>query len=119
MGIGNGGTPPLTAVHGVVEAHTRDGDGKSPPPAQQHPEQKDPAAAGAAENEPTGPKSIRLPEFPNYELSFRLNVEKGQVVVQVIDSKTGKVVRTLPPEDLGAKLKRLPDGRGVLLDREG
>ncbi len=41
------------------------------------------------------------------------------MVVQVIDAKTGEVVRTLPPEDLGAKLKKLPDGRGVLLDREG
>ncbi len=119
MGIGNGGTPPLTAVHGVVDAQTRDGDGKSPPPAQQHPEHKDPAAAGAAENEPTGPKSVRLPEFSNYELSFRLDEEGGRVVVQVIDAKTGEVVRTLPPEDLGAKLKKLPDGRGVLLDREG
>ena len=118
MGIGNGGTPPLTAVHGVVEAHTRDGEGKSPHPAQQHPEHKDAAAAGAAE-EPAGPKAIRLPEFSNYELSFRLDEEGGRVVVQVIDAKTGEVVRTLPPEDLGAKLKRLPDGRGVLLDREG
>jgi uncharacterized FlaG/YvyC family protein len=37
----------------------------------------------------------------------------------VIDSKTGTVVRTVPPEDLGRALRRLPDGRGVLLNREG
>jgi len=118
MGIGNGGTPPLTAVHGVVDAHTREGTDGSPHPARQHPEHKD-AAAAAAEGEANDPRSIRLPEFSNYELSFRLDEEGGRVVVQVIDAKTGEVVRTLPPEDLGAKLKRLPDGRGVLLDREG
>src|SRR5436853_7435125 len=117
MGIGNGGTPPLAVVHGVVDVHTRDDTGGSSHPARQHPEQKQETAA-AVGTEAAVPKSVRLPEFPNYELSFRLNVEKGQVVVQVIDSKTGKVVRTLPPEDLGAKLKRLPDGRGVLLDRK-
>jgi len=118
MAIGNGGTPPLPAVHGVVETHTRDGAGGSPHPTHQHPEHKD-EAAPAPENEPNAPKSIRLPEFSNYELSFRLDEQEGRVVVQVIDAKTGEVVRTLPPEDLGAKLKRLPDGRGVLLDREG
>ncbi len=118
MGIGNGGTPPLTAVHGVVEAHTHDAADGSPHPAHQNPEHKQPGGP-AADSEPAAPKSVQLPEFPNYELSFRLNVEEGRVVVQVIDAKTGDVVRTLPPEDLGAKLKRLPDGRGILLDREG
>jgi uncharacterized FlaG/YvyC family protein len=117
MGIGNGGTPPLTVVHGVVETHTRDGTGGSSHPARQHPDQKETGAAAASE--PTAPKSVQLPEFPNYELSFRLDEEGGRVVVQVIDAKTGEVVRTLPPQDLGAKLKRLPDGRGVLLDRKG
>lgn len=118
MSIGNGDTSPLPAVHGVVETHSWNGTDRSPHPARPNPE----GAAGptaAAEPEAPGIKSVQLPEFPNYELSFRLDEQGGRVMVQVIDAKTGEVVRTLPPEDLGPKLRRLPDGRGVLLDREG
>ncbi len=118
MSIGNGDTPPLAAVHSVVETHSWNGAGRSPHPARPVPENAA-AAAGAADAELPAVKSVQLPEFPNYELSFRLEEEGGRVVVQVIDAKTGEVVRTLPPEDLGPKLRRLPDGRGVLLDREG
>ncbi len=118
MSIGNGDTPPLAAVHGVVETHSWNGTGRSPHPARPTPEGTGTGAAGA-EPEPPSAKSVQLPEFPNYELSFRLDEQGGRVMVQIIDARTGEVVRTLPPEDLGPKLRRLPDGRGILLDREG
>lgn len=63
-------------------------------------------------------KHVELPEFRHYELSFKLNEERGRVVVQVIDSKTGSVVRTVPPEELLKALRQTADPRGVLLDRE-
>ena len=68
---------------------------------------------------PTPPaKHVELPEFRHYELSFKLNEERGRVVVQVIDSKTGSVVRTVPPDELLKVLRQTRDPRGVLLDRE-
>jgi len=63
-------------------------------------------------------KVVTLPDFPHYELQFRLDEERGRVVVQVIDSKTGTVVRSVPPEELGKTLRALPDPRGLLHDSE-
>jgi hypothetical protein len=117
MSIGNDPTAPLAAVHGVVDTSPREGSGGSSP-RPPHPPAERTADAAPAEVELPGPKHVQLPEFPNYELSFRLDKERGRVVVQVIDSKTGTVVRTVPPEDLGRALRRLPDGRGVLFDQE-
>ena len=118
MTISTIGSAPLAAVQGATELGTRErarkperpASGDAPPPQTQH------AAAPAADAAVTKP--VTLPEFPQYELSFRLDKERGRVVVQVIDSKSGTVVRTVPPEELGRALRRLPDARGVLLDRE-
>ena len=121
MAIDNGATPPLAPAYGLVDTSSREASGlrSSQRPVRTPAESKAPAPAPAAEAAPPTPKRVQLPDFPNYELSFRLDKERGRVVIQVIDSKTGTVVRTVPPEDLGRALRRLPYGRGVLLDREG
>ncbi len=119
MSINNDATPPLAAVHGVVDTTPREGSGSRLPPRPAPPPDGHAAPTPATESEPPGPKHVQLPDFPNYELSFRLDKEHGRVVIQVIDSKTGEIVRTVPPEDLSRALRQLPDGRGVLLDREG
>ena len=117
MSIDGGATRPLAAaVHGAVNTSPRQGSGVKAPV---HPRGEGTAPAPTTETEYTGPKRVELPEFPNYELSFRLDKEHGRVVIQVIDSKTGTVVRTIPPEDVSRALRRLPDGRGVLLNRAG
>lgn len=118
MSIGSGDTPPLAAVPGVVETHERGAADRRAKPVRPHAAHPDGAAA-ESESPVPAQKSVQLPEFPNYELSFRLDKEEGRVVIQVIDVKTGTVVRTLPPKDLGPRLRRLPEGRGVLLDRKG
>lgn len=116
MKIGNVEAAPLAAVQGVAEHGG--GDDSAPRP---HKAPAPPAAAHHdAPKEPPPPvhKAVSLPEFAQYELSFRLDEERGRVVVQVIDAKTGTIVRTVPPEELGRAVRRLPDPRGLLLDRE-
>jgi len=116
MKIGNVEAAPLAAVHGVAEHGAREGCAPRPqkapkPPATAHDE--------SPKEPPPVHKPVTLPEFAQYELSFRLDEERGRVVVQVIDKKTGTIVRTVPPEELGRAARRLPDPRGLLLDREG
>ena len=117
MKIGNIEAAPLAAVHGAAEHGARDGSAPAPekPSQPAAPEHDD-----APKEPPPVHRAITLPEFAQYELSFRLDEERGRVVVQVIDAKTGTIVRTVPPEELGrTAVKRLPDPRGLLLDREG
>jgi uncharacterized FlaG/YvyC family protein len=64
-------------------------------------------------------KTVRLPDFPNYELSIRLDPEIHRVVVHVIDSQSRAVIRSIPPDDVVKMLKQLGGQRGVLLDQEG
>jgi len=59
------------------------------------------------------------PAFPLQELSIRREDEIGKVVVQVIDSETGEVVRQIPSEEWVRVLKRLERAKGVLVDEAG
>jgi len=61
-----------------------------------------------------------LPEFRTYNLSFELDKTSNRVVVHVVDSQTGEIVRSIPPDSVLQMLKQMHDGgRGVLLDAEG
>ena len=61
-----------------------------------------------------------LPEFRTYDLSFELDRTNNRVIVHVVDSQTGEVVRSIPPDSVLQMLKQMHDGgRGVLLDAEG
>lgn len=49
-------------------------------------------------------------EGTNHELRFRMDRASGDIVVSVVDTKTNKVIRQFPPEELlklAATLKRL------------
>jgi flagellar protein FlaG len=64
-------------------------------------------------------EQIKLPEFRETELSFRIEEGLNRVVVQVIDSKTKTVLRSIPPEELVKLAKHFRATRGVLLDEQG
>jgi flagellar protein FlaG len=51
-------------------------------------------------------------------LSFSVNRELGQVVVKVIDRKTDKVIKELPPEELQRLHVRIREAIGLLIDEE-
>jgi hypothetical protein len=118
MTIGSVDAASVAALHEVADSGGRKGSAepqRQPVPA---PPTKavDESAASAAETTRAVPP-VALPEFTQYELSFRLDEERGRVVVQVIDAKTGSVVRTVPPDELRRALPRQPQVRGLLLDR--
>jgi len=61
-----------------------------------------------------------LPEFRTYNLSFELDKTSNRVIVHLVDSQTGEIVRSIPPDSVLQMLKQMHDGgRGVLLDAEG
>jgi hypothetical protein len=64
-------------------------------------------------------EQIKLPEFRETELSFRIEAGLNRVIVQVIDSKTKTVLRSIPPEELVKLAKHYRAMRGVLLDEQG
>lgn len=50
------------------------------------------------------------------KLSFKIHKETGDVVVQVLNEKSGEVIRQLPPEDVLKLREKLEDLKGVLFD---
>ena len=54
----------------------------------------------------------------NKRLSFSVNRELDQVVVKVIDRKTDKVIKELPPEELQRMHVRIREAIGLLIDEE-
>ena len=51
-------------------------------------------------------------------LKFSVNRDLGQVVVKVIDSRTDKVIKELPPEEIQRLHVRLREAIGLLIDVE-
>ena len=51
-------------------------------------------------------------------LKFSINRELDQVVVKVIDRKTDKVIKELPPEEIQRLHVRLREAIGLLIDEE-
>ena len=105
-------------------AHVETGAARHPTPQRTAvPPNKASAKASEApeshDAEPKPRKVVSLPDFPHYDLQFRLDEESGRVVVQMIDSKTGAVVRTIPPESLAKTLRAQGVPRGLLHDSEG
>ena len=49
-------------------------------------------------------------------LSFTMNEKLGQVVVKVIDTRTDKVIREIPPEELQHVHERIREVMGILFD---
>ena len=98
----DGRVRPQGAEEGIVEAKAA----------------KSPESAKEIET-PPAPAPIVLPEFRHTELSFRIEETLNRVVIQVIDAKSGDVLRSIPPEDLISMARNLRNVRGLLLDEEG
>ncbi len=52
------------------------------------------------------------------ELRFSVNKELNQVVVKVIDSRTDKVIKEIPPEDIIKLHIRMKEVIGLLFDKK-
>ncbi len=55
-------------------------------------------------------------QFFNKRLKFSVNEELDQVVVKVIDGKTDKVIKEIPPEVLQRLHVRIREAIGLLID---
>lgn len=53
------------------------------------------------------------------QLAIRKDPEIDRVVVQVLDAKTGEVVRQIPSEEWVRHLKRLHGAKGLFVDQKG
>jgi flagellar protein FlaG len=53
----------------------------------------------------------------NYNLKFEI-VDKHRIVISVINSATGEVLKQIPPEDLVKAFKQMDEFLGVLVDRK-
>jgi len=106
-GVGSSGLGP-DATRGVPAASVR------------------PEAAPAERRAPQGDGAERAAEearraassFKGYHLSFRFDRDINRVVVRVIDSDSGTVIRSIPPEEAVRMLKQLRSERGTILDAE-
>ena len=59
---------------------------------------------------------VNFTQVFNKRLRFSINEELDQVVVKVIDSKTDKVIKEIPPEVLQRLHVRIREAIGLLID---
>jgi flagellar protein FlaG len=56
-------------------------------------------------------------EVYNYDLKFEI-VDKHRIVISVINTSTGEVLKQIPPEDLIKSFKQMDEFLGMLVDRK-
>ncbi len=73
-------------------------------------EQKKLEEISRAIQEEVGVKDIRL--------NYSFNKPTGQVVVTVVDGKSGKVIREIPPQELLALAESMKEFEGIIFDKK-
>lgn len=77
-----------------------------------------PEAAASPERERVAEAARQVEQFfqsVRRNLHFREDEASGRVVVSVVDSETGEVIRQIPPEQVMRMAERLPYLNGVLV----
>jgi flagellar protein FlaG len=54
----------------------------------------------------------------NIRLNYSFNKPTGQVVVTVLDGKSGKVIREIPPQELLALAESMMEFEGIIFDKK-
>lgn len=54
----------------------------------------------------------------NRRLDFEVNQESGQVIVRVLNSETGELIKVLPPDELQLLHLRIKETVGLLIDEK-
>ena len=75
--------------------------------------------AGAEGEKLPATAASEVPEPGIRQLAIRKDPEIDRVVVQVLDAKTGEVVRQIPSEEWVRHLKRLKGAKGLFVDQKG
>ena len=61
-------------------------------------------------------KIKQLTDNGNYSVRFEMNEPTNQMVIHLLDAKSGEEIRQIPPEELLTISQRLNDLRGNLVD---
>lgn len=61
-------------------------------------------------------KIKKLTDNGNYSVRFEMNEPTNQMVIHLLDAKSGEEIRQIPPEELLTITQRLNDLRGNLVD---
>ncbi|RJQ55207.1 MAG: flagellar protein FlaG [Nitrospiraceae bacterium] len=54
-----------------------------------------------------------------FKRTIRIEIDNDIMIVKVVDEKTGKVIRQIPPEELVELSKNAIDQKGLLINEEG
>ncbi|MFZ5898483.1 MAG: flagellar protein FlaG [Bacillota bacterium] len=65
-----------------------------------------------------GPSRVRMPLDGGTFLQFSVHEETKDVIVRVLDSVTGEVIREFPPEAILDMVARMLDLAGLLVDEK-
>ena len=90
----------------------------APPSRAERAAQAENLAGAEGEKLPSTEES-QVPEPGIRQLAIRKDPEIDRVVVQVLDAKTGEVVRQIPSEEWVRHLKRLKGAKGLFVDQKG
>lgn len=63
-------------------------------------------------------KINKITQNLNKKLKYSYNKELNQVIVKVVDSRTDKVIKEIPPEELQRLHMRIQEAIGLLIDEE-
>lgn len=74
------------------------------------------AAAQYPELEQVVEKMNNAVQSFSHTLKFEVS-KSHRIIVRVIDTNTGEIIRQIPPEELMDTFKRMEDALGVLIDR--
>lgn len=80
-----------------------------------------PSSGASSEGQTQGQNELpkELQDFLNETFNIRLEYKKGsdgKMIVQVLDSTTGDVIRQIPPENFDKISKKLEELRGIIFD---
>lgn len=57
-------------------------------------------------------------DLSDSRLSFSVDEETGDTVINIVNSKTGDTIRQIPPEEMLRLKRRMGEIQGLLLDRK-
>ena len=57
-------------------------------------------------------------DLSDSRLSFAIDEDTGKTVINIVDNKTGDILRQIPPDDILKLKKRIGEIQGLLLDRK-
>jgi uncharacterized FlaG/YvyC family protein len=61
-------------------------------------------------------RELSLPELRQTYSKFRIDEASRRIIIQVVDAKSGELVRVIPPESLARMMDSLHQSSGLLFD---